>query len=739
MAPAPPRDDRLRDDVGAWTPSDAQIERALRLRDREDRETALADLDPDARIDTLRTGLRLRDDAAAIACAARLEYRDMDNWECARAVELLMPTFLFEESEAQFDEFRAYIGSVELPKFLETLPPLPWCFGTTTVLGQMHRVMRGEHIPLYIELARSSDPTLAGVAQSQFELLQIWNDTHRREAAVFYLGLSPRAAVPEPGGGIDPLLVALLRKWYVDVPAESRAIELKKRVAHWVLRWLRDASPAPSDEPFLIDLATAGRGNETPVGVAATILLGLVDGADSDAYLRRRNSAGDDNSARRALARRGDESALAEVESDARKRPADLALLLECDPPRARRLIDRAVFGPDPKLAADVFDALARIVDPAAYKDFHGFRWDRSAFDGIEKAALESDIDALRLAWIGAVVPGCRTRAVAEAAAARIDDRFFPEDEPDEGPEPPLLLRWEPLVFMEVGAPEAFRQALRRVARETESEVSRGGALSTLLTIGDPEPSPELIEFAKTQFKDVTWTDGFVAVARNGGPEIKAWLESELRRAAEASEAQSTALAALATFHGLHPAVSEGGVWGDFAPADGVLEAMIDGRPVDALVLQLDAHPDEFMFDVGLVDDPRIAAYLQTFRDRRSLDLYWHATGELAAMGDAEAREDFWGAMKDGRYRIMNDVWVSSRTLGFDLRATVPFWIDELRSQCCRIVTGGEGDIFEDLFGIDCYATEFRTSYDRVLALWNAANGDFVWSYIADHYVPAVR
>src|SRR5689334_490395 len=73
VAPATSRDARLRDDCGGWEPAPALLDEAANLGDASTKAAALATLDaatPAHRIDVLRAGLRLRDDAAARACAA---------------------------------------------------------------------------------------------------------------------------------------------------------------------------------------------------------------------------------------------------------------------------------------------------------------------------------------------------------------------------------------------------------------------------------------------------------------------------------------------------------------------------------------------------------------------------------------------------------------------------------------------------------------------------------------------
>src|SRR5258705_10286820 len=143
--PKPPRDARLLDDVGGWEPTAKHLDAASNLGDAWMKTAALAELDASSaahRIDVLRAGLRLRDVAAAKACAARLTWKQIDRLECARCVDLLIDEVLRPGSEASFEEFRSYVGSVEHARYLRSLPPLPWVVEPDTALGQMHRIER---------------------------------------------------------------------------------------------------------------------------------------------------------------------------------------------------------------------------------------------------------------------------------------------------------------------------------------------------------------------------------------------------------------------------------------------------------------------------------------------------------------------------------------------------------------------------------------------------------------------
>lgn len=135
--------------------------------------------------------------------------------------------------------------------------------------------------------------------------------------------------------------------------------------------------------------------------------------------------------------------------------------------------------------------------------------------------------------------------------------------------------------------------------------------------------------------------------------------------------------------------------------------------------------------------DERVKAYLLGRRDRR-IDVAW-ATQQLMLMGDEEARAEVWAALSAGRYRYVDQADTHILTLDHDFK-TIPHWIDDLESNCCRVNVVAM--IFEDLFGLDL--DDVRTSPCVTMAavareFWERHGDDLVWSRIAGHYVPTVR
>ena len=729
------QEELLLEDRGGFDPTAEQIEAATLLGNPARRTAALVGMEmlpSQERLGILRAGLRLRDAAAARACAALLDWQRIDRWECARCVDLLVDGVLRPGDAADFEEFRSYIGSVEHSRFLRALPPLPWAEDPVYAIATMHRIARAEHIPLYIKLAKHPDPAVAATALADLGLLGRWNDDFREEVEAAFLaanGVSTTDLPPSDGKGLPPALTAGLRLWFLEHPAGDPAGDAWS----WDLRWLWECEPGPRDAGLLIEMADHGDAQWTTLAGAAYVLLGRLSDPETEAFLRRRAEDGE-VLAVWALARRGDLEMRERLVADARAgEEFALALLMEVDPRRARRLVEETVLGRDDDAAYRMLDDLAGFALPGAYLEPLGFAWRRTSFDGFERMAMEARIPALRLACIGVVVPGCRTRSLGKEAALRLRPGGLLAE--GEGPDLDMEIVG---AFLETAAPLEFADALRRTRRAGGEDAWMASAW--LVRMGDREASAALVAGGE----DIGW-ESFLPLARSGDPAAGRWLEERVRAAVEEGDLSTedeAAVGALAVFHGLEEtaAIAFGGYGGEPVPT-AACEAVLAGRPLDGLAAILAARPDEPHEDVGLVRDPRVLAYLHRLRVRRDLGHYWYATAQLAVAGDAEARAEFQGAMHDGRYRIMNEADNFERTLGFDLPATMPFWLEELRSQCCRIVTSGGGDIIETFFGLEdgCFQSPYRTAYRRGKELWDAAEGRFVRSRIADLWVAEPR
>jgi hypothetical protein len=316
-----------------------------------------------------------------------------------------------------------------------------------------------------------------------------------------------------------------------------------------------------------------------------------------------------------------------------------------------------------------------------------------------------------RRAFAAVVLPGCRTRAAAERACAEMDDSFFAESERDEGRPSDEIL-----AFLETAAPASFRTAIR--ARLGGPHRER--ALYILVTIGDPASGEILVaEFG----------DDPERLAQSRCAAVIAHLTAACR--ADGKDQPWEPL-----IHALGaPRELRWVFLGEVPPRS--RERLFAGDWRGAVLAVLEEQPDIEHGDIGaLRGEPAVEAYLRRLRARRDLGLYWYATGQLAAYGDPAARAEFWQAMTDGRYRIIDESEEFARTLGLDFAATMPHWIRELRSNCCR-ACNGVGDPWEDFFDIDGYETWQRTPADRAQSIWDASGGRFAWSWVVDEYVIA--
>jgi len=163
-------------------------------------------------------------------------------------------------------------------------------------------------------------------------------------------------------------------------------------------------------------------------------------------------------------------------------------------------------------------------------------------------------------------------------------------------------------------------------------------------------------------------------------------------------------------------------------------------RPEAALAEYLAHLPASCVSVLRQVDTPAVRAHLARLREDRSLECYAEATAVLAALGDEEARAETLRAMRAGRYRWVDEVCgddAALATLGYDFQATIPFWLDELETNCCRRIVSM--NVFEEAFGLGREVSDGfgEIPGDRMRRWWNRhRDGKFGMSRIAGHFVP---
>lgn len=721
----------LGEDCGGWTPAPDLLLLAARLGDPPEKQAALAEIDalpPARRIDVLRAGLRLADPTAARACAARLSWREIDGWECGRCVDLLVPDVLRPGTEADLDELRSYLGSADLERFFREAPPLPWAEDATFVVGQLHRLLRADNLHVYVRLAGSSDPTLARTAWGELagtlgDRTDLLRDEIERRAGRADDGRTPA------GPGLPVVLRQSLRLGFT---------EDGDGASEWTRRWLHTSPLGPGDVELLLDAVNADP--PTDAVEPALLLLGRADDAASFDALREIASGVDGLSviARLALVRRRDPEALAWAASAAGEDGDALGALMEADPERARERIFALLLGPDDDAALRALETLASFASPGADSAPLGHPdWRRTSLAGLDDAAIGAGLSARRLGALALALPVCRTRRVAAAAL-----RVLTGADLDPTREPDVDVHGVG-AFLESADADALRRALRPIL--AAGGPGGGTAHALLLALGDPATDAALIAGI-----DRGDPDALRKLARTRTPAVRTFLEQVVADASSAGdvEALGTALAHLAVFHGFPEDAA--GAFGSIPPTADTVRDVRDGRPVDALMGLLDgvlaaavsvggedSPSPEQAGDVGAVRDPRVRGWLVAVRARRELGATWYATAQLAAWGDPSARAEYWKAVRDGRYRILDDAGEPFvLTLGHDLGATLPHWIAETESNCCRAVVAAS--VLEATLGFDSDPT-IRTDVVRAREIWDAADAGLVRSRILGHWVAAPR
>ncbi len=730
-----------------WTPPPGALALAARLgsgdpAERAAAEEALAALDGEGRISVLRAGLRLPDGPAAVACAGRLEWTWLDVREAARSVAILMPTLFAPGAEANFEEFRSYVGSDELGPLLETVGAGPWEIhgyeDMTGPLSQLHRVVRAEHFPILCRLAVHPD---AGVRAGAFDGLVTTldnTDRFREEVARCRLARGQDGLVEGPasrevvGSGYPIRLREVLRRFFIErlLPGpEMGAVE------RWALRWMNDERPGPGDAGFLLAMEKA---DHLPSAAEFVLLLALGDlrdeatGARLDARLDpsvRILEADHLAAALHAGVRRGRAGAMDRLRGLARENPTALVLLADLEPGAAAAILREFLLVREPEPAA----AARRWAEDCLWT---GETLDRplpdGIFDGLEEAALAAGLDGGALARLGTLHPALATRSLARAAVEEFRRRGFPAGEDDSDPS---LLDPREAAFLDVAAPEEFRALLREWAEADDGEV-RAWARRMLLLLGDRASGPMLAAFVEEGGGEDSDPGPLHLLARIPCPEVAALLRA---RAAE-EPWNGPGLSAYAALHGF-PGDSLAFVasFPDETLPDPALRAefrrlVLEGRPVDALAAVLAARPDHEGWGLGAVDDPRVRAHLEGLRDRRAPGKHRYAIEQLALGGDAAAREELWSAYRAGRYRWVDEADYDTMTLGWDL-STLPYWIGELESNCCRFYKPAW--LLDNRFGIDPhnFAKSLAIPADVLRRWWERCGSRLRKSPLAEEYV----
>jgi hypothetical protein len=692
----------------------------------------LAALEASDRVQVLRKGLRLANDVAARECALRLRWDELDTWESQRVAGLLLET-----TSPDWSQLAPILASSDVPAILAL--PDEACI---QALREVASLIRPEHFAL----ARERGGEVAELALAIARDAGLRSDSNRAQLAAYEVGhAKPATSVAhaedraEPSG--FPTVLGRYLRTGIGLGATPGALE----------RWAMECSPVPADLPLLLALSRQDESVRREIAIRG--MSQLRDQPSKRRLTELASEVLDDPTpllAAGALALRGESEYLTVLRHHASAgAPLALAALLHAAPEQARRLVESQIYERD---EATRRRCLRTLRDARQEAEEHRLEWDPGLFLGFATRGLQAGIDGVDLVHIALAMPVCQSRSVARAAISRllkdstraweIIDRTSWRVEADES-----------LLFLERHAPRGLRRLLRAWANDRDLAL-REVARSALLTIGDPRHGDELVRWVS----DHGVADGY------GGNDLSAYVllarsphpatERFLKQAAEGDrETAALALGGLAAMYGIDDSAAMRFAWRllpseaqvdrgcDAASAptaaefEAIREIVLDQRPVDAVVQYLGRHTRQRVFlDVGLIRDARLARILRSLRDHREHRMYAWITGQLALMGDADARREIWSACVQGRRAWIDTLDVRTRTLNHDLQ-TIPFWVEQLDSNRQDFLNASV--ILASLYGMDL---KFEPRLSRPPAelareWWTKNRASLVWSRLADRFV----
>jgi hypothetical protein len=288
-----------------------------------------------------------------------------------------------------------------------------------------------------------------------------------------------------------------------------------------------------------------------------------------------------------------------------------------------------------------------------------------------------------------ALVPGCRTRRLADAAFAAL--QRVPASWLEGLPEEDVAT-----AFLWSADPQRTLDLLRRWARDDDS-ATRDFACRRLLRAADVASAPLIADW----------------LARGGAKDVDPWdVPAALR------------VPALQKALGID-------AW------PGALSIDSESTETDQRMV-LAAEPEACWDNYDYPREQWIRAELDRRWNDRGVASTPYVLMQLALWPDEAARRELWSIYRTGRYRWV--VWRGDAydlTLGRDL-STLPHWIDALESNCC-VISGRVEGAFEEWFGIGwIYGSTQgigQPPSERVLDWFALYGGDLVFCPMLGRFV----
>jgi hypothetical protein len=671
--------------------------------------------------------------------------------ELRAAAKRTIPRFGDRDCPVDLGAIVALCGSVDVPAIIARIPHLDADVAERW-LGEVHRLVRPEHVPALCELALRAE---GDVACGAFE--DAWFAAHyggEHAPLVITTWLQLVGGTPDPDGEGLPGVLAAALGWLLDnpPPAQPKAGEepgprMPRRPTALCLRWLLASRAGAKDLPLLLRIVDDGE------QCVALRMLGTLTDEISAARLREvvAEVAANDIAemhlhsgkvaARMALAMRGDAVAL-ETLLAAADYGESLACGLHVASAAQRDAFARGLLASPP---ADALAKLRQVANLVA-ETFspHVPVFDDAWFATLEPlAATAKKLDARVLRGLIAAVPSCATTRLADALLARPANEVFApgtDEKPQVSFSFPSLVRFPfaPFVgfqgtwaFLEVTRPAVLRTRLREGLTANVPAV-RDLCADLLLRLGDEPSAPQLLAWVQAR-GDAATSEQWLGLAQCGGAAVRAaiWAKAE----ALDDRTRRPLVPACALLAGFPVRVAER--FGH--DRDPIPWSQLRGDAASAFLAKLDESSwtigDVLTWPNAVVQD-RARAWAATVDskpdDVARLQLVVGLLG-----GAADASDALRTMTNDGRYAVHHSMPRVLLTRNRD-PATIAFWLREMGTNCCRGVVAGEA--LSDLFGTDpgnTHEDDISSVGMRLLSTLAPRMSRLRWSRLVNGFVVA--
>jgi len=606
--------------------------------------------------------------------------------EMQNAAAVVLPRLAHPDCPLTPDDVKPLVGSVDFEALMRVIPVLPEEIAER-FLNELHRMVRPDALPALCELLLTTEGRVRHAVLADACMTATYSQQGVPELLAATLKLIGRSPT-ERRDGLSGVLHAALQA-HLEVPEYEFPVVC-------VARWLLASEPATDDLPVLRGLLASPHGELR--NAAAWAIGGMSDAASgrlltwdrpdkvvSPCWLAARARRGDAQALETLFAGEGVHFTYALAAASPERRRKFFAHLLALPAEQAVPIVRDLGLWP----RGELFESIA---DPP---------YDDALLADLEPmVAVAPELDPRILRALVASLPCCETTRLADALLAHPADAMFAAQigraHRVYNLGRPYLGHGGEWAFLEVTRPVAFRNRLREGLGSDVAPV-RAQCADLLVRIGDTERLAELAEWLDG--REFDWTlPGWLLLARDGSREVREMLRERVVR----SDARDEDLVALAVTLGLpYEYARHWRIPSDHKEA--VRVALLAGDAVAAL---LASHHELSGWSAPLLTDwrqPRVTAALRTQRlAAESMEEAFRFDQALALVaGDRAQLEHLLEPVRAGRYATHHGL-SAAFVARVDGLANLPFWIDQLGSNCCKCTFVDE--VLEVLFRLDSNA-----------------------------------